>query len=81
MLQRYKLLDQKTQRRLTFKRTSPTSIESDCAILDKFKNDLLSENTARDMRAIHPALVWRRHAQRCDARLGEGEAPRGVLRP
>ena len=50
MLQRYKLLDSKTQRKLTFKRSSPTTIESDCTILDKFKSDLLSENTARDIK-------------------------------
>jgi len=49
MLQRYRTLDQTVKGKLTFK-TAKTSIESDCAILDKFKNELLSENTGRDIK-------------------------------
>jgi len=49
MLQRYRTLDQTVKGKLTFK-TAKTSIESDCAILDKFKNELLSENTSRDIK-------------------------------
>ena len=69
MLQRYKLLDAKTQRKLTFKRTSPTTIESDCTILDKFKNDLLSENTARDIKGKYfyflQNIFWHKFEQFC----------------
>jgi len=49
MLQRYKTLDQTVKGKLTFK-TAKTSIESDCEILDKFKNELLSDNTERDVK-------------------------------
>ena len=49
MLQRYKILDTKVKGKLTIKSTK-TSIESDCAILDKFKSELLSENTERDVK-------------------------------
>ncbi len=49
MLQRYKTLDQNVKGKLTIK-FGKTSIESDCEILDKFKNELLSENTDRDVK-------------------------------
>ena len=49
MLQKYRTLDQTVKGKLTFK-TAKTSIESDCSILDKFKNELLSENTGRDIK-------------------------------
>ena len=49
MLQRYKKLDQNVKGRLTIK-SGKTSIESDCKILDKFKNELLSDNTERDVK-------------------------------
>ena len=42
MLQRYRTLDANVKGRLTIK-SGKTSIESDCKILDKFKNELLSD--------------------------------------
>ena len=56
MIERYKKLDQTVKGRLAFK-TTKTSIESDCEILDKFKNDLLSENTARDVKGKYFYLL------------------------
>jgi hypothetical protein len=48
MLERYRQLDNKVSGRLQFKSANDTSVETDCEILDRFKNELLSENVSRE---------------------------------
>jgi len=48
MLKRYQQLDNKVSGRLQFKSANDTSVETDCEILDRFKNQLLSENVSRE---------------------------------
>ena len=40
MLERYRQLDNKVSGRLQFKSANDTSVETDCEILDRFKNEL-----------------------------------------
>jgi len=49
-LDRYMRLDREQLGRLQFKASTKISLEADCQILDRFKNDLLSENVDRDVK-------------------------------
>jgi len=50
MLEKYKKLDQQLVGKLQFKTATKISIEADCKILDRFKKDLLSDKTDREIK-------------------------------
>jgi len=50
MLNRYKKLDETLVGRLQFKASNKISLEADVAILDKFKQDMLSDDVDREVK-------------------------------
>lgn len=50
MLDRYKHLDETLVGKLQFKASTKISVEADCAILDRFKQDMLSDDVDREVK-------------------------------
>jgi hypothetical protein len=50
MLERFRKLDQSLVGRIQFRSSNKVSLEAECAILDRFKNDLLSTNVDKEVK-------------------------------